>query len=89
MTDDDLYRGVEHVRNIPFNNVNDSYWFVGDQENQVYSSKRRQMVPIADEEFVEWKKWRAVPRADNVEDLRKWLATMGVGDGDREHNSRE
>jgi hypothetical protein len=82
----DQYENVVPIHNIPFNNPANGYWLIGDEENLVYSSKRGELVPVTDKEYVEWKKHKAPLRAGNVEDLRKFLVTMGVCNGDREHN---
>jgi hypothetical protein len=50
------------------------YWYVGDDETQVWSSRLAAMVPAADPEFVEWKQHEAPSRAATMEDLRIVLA---------------
>jgi hypothetical protein len=44
------------IRNLPFFNPDaTAYWFVGDDETQVFSNKQRKMLPVSDPDFVKWR----------------------------------
>lgn len=75
------------ISNLPFVNYANAYWVVGDDEAHVYSSSRRALVAVDDPEYVEWKKDRATFRVGSLADLKRFLATQGLDDGNGEHHS--
>jgi hypothetical protein len=61
------------IINLPFINFANAYWFVGDDETQVYSSKRDELVSVGDPEYDEWQADHATLRAASLDDLKKAL----------------
>lgn len=61
------------IINLPYINWANAYWFVGEDETHVYSSKRDEVVSADDPEYVEWKTNHATLRAASLDDLKKVL----------------
>lgn len=82
MTDYDYAKFTQ----VPYLNPANSYWIVGDDETQVYSSAKRKLVAVDDKDFLEWKKSRGPLRIASMEDLKKVFAAEGLDDGDSQHH---
>ena len=66
-------------------NPRDHYWFIGEETDQVYSSRRNTMVPASDEEYAAWVKAQATTPGPNtagtvqsIEELRAIIAPLNV-----------
>ncbi len=74
------------IHNIPFVNFEDAYWFIGEDENSVFSSKHRKRVSVGDPEFIEWSKVHAPMRTKDIDMMQALLKSLGIGDVDSEHH---